>query len=293
MAATQKGMFTTEQAARFGVGKTTLRHLVGKAQLKHPGRGLYAVTDLVATAKEDWHRHVAHGATLLYDDLAFTSVTAVLVRDLPVWNTPLARPVLLRDISRGVRTAAFVVRPRAFDAVPTDWGPAVPVAQALVEHCLDHGIAQGVVSADAALHKELLTLDELEGAVAAVEQWPRSGLARSMLTFVNADHESVAESLTNVQAGSQGIELVPQVRIFDRDGTLVARVDFLVKGSRVIVEVDGRLKYTDQSVLFAEKKREDRLRALGYVVVRLTWADIMTSGRVAAKINAALSMIAA
>ena len=62
----------------------------------------------------------------------------------------------------------------------------------------------------------------------------------------------------------------------DDEGYVVGRVDLLVEG-RVIVEFDGMVKYEGadgRAALAAEKRREDRLRALGFEVVRLTWADL-------------------
>ncbi len=84
--------------------------------------------------------------------------------------------------------------------------------------------------------------------------------------------------------------VTPQVVISDRDGSFVARVDFLVDGTAVVVEFDGKVRYAagDPGVLWQEKRREDRLRRLGYVVVRITWADLETPGAVAAKVRAAL-----
>ena len=46
---------------------------------------------------------------------------------------------------------------------------------------------------------------------------------------------------------------------------------------------DGR------AALVAEKRREDALRALGYVVVRVTWADLASPARVIAQIRRAMA----
>jgi very-short-patch-repair endonuclease len=72
---------------------------------------------------------------------------------------------------------------------------------------------------------------------------------------------------------------------------LVGRVDFILRGTKVIIEVDGKVKYAsgDPEVLWREKKREDALRALGYIVVRITWADLERPGAVVAKLRTALA----
>lgn len=54
----------------------------------------------------------------------------------------------------------------------------------------------------------------------------------------------------------------------------MARVDFLYEDMKLVIEVDGRKKYEKAQDVWDEKLREDRLRALGYVIVRLTWADL-------------------
>ena len=52
------------------------------------------------------------------------------------------------------------------------------------------------------------------------------------------------------------------------------RADFRIKGTRILVEFDGATKYAvgDRATLFEEKRREDALRRVGWVVVRLVWA---------------------
>ena len=63
-----------------------------------------------------------------------------------------------------------------------------------------------------------------------------------------------------------------QVSLLEPDTMKVVRPDLLFDG--VILEFDGRLKYTSVDVLFDEKKREDELTSLGWVVVRWTWEDL-------------------
>jgi very-short-patch-repair endonuclease len=43
---------------------------------------------------------------------------------------------------------------------------------------------------------------------------------------------------------------------------------------RLIVEVDGRVKYTADE-LWREKRRQERLERLGYRVVRVMWSDVV------------------
>lgn len=81
-----------------------------------------------------------------------------------------------------------------------------------------------------------------------------------------------------------------QVDIHDERGRLVGRVDFLWRDRATIGEADGQLKYTVGEVVYREKQREDRLRDLGFEVVRWDFADLRHSpGSTADRIRAAFA----
>lgn len=74
----------------------------------------------------------------------------------------------------------------------------------------------------------------------------------------------------------------PAAFFYDHEG-FIARTDFFWPDYGVIGEFDGDAKYLDDELLggrstrtliLAEKKREDRLRALGYTVVRWDWKAV-------------------
>jgi hypothetical protein len=152
---------------------------------------------------------------------------------------------------------------------------------------------QAVVAVESTLRHKLTTEARLEAVLAECTGWPYIRKARRVLAITDAKTESVAESLARAVFAEVGLPVPEaQVRVFHADGWEIARVDFLFAG-RVVVEVDGRLKYTDPKVLWDEKVREDRLRELGYEVVRLTWADLVgPPTRVRARVLAALARAA-
>lgn len=291
LAAGQRGMFTTTQAHRVGMDKSSLARAVDEGVTLHPMRSLYAVAQLVdATSPSGWHRHLAEGVRLIYPDLMFASVTAVSAHDISVWGCDLSKPQILRPISRSTGVRGVRVRPTRGTSVDTPWGPAATPADALVQLAMDFGTEQGVVSADHALGSGVVTAEALTAAVAGVENWPAAHKARSMAALTCGSRESVGESRCGIALELAGIRVTPQVDIRDAFGNLVGRVDFLVEGTNVIVEFDGKVKFEsrDPEVLWAEKKREDRLRRLGYTVVRIVWADLEKPGAVAAKVRAAV-----
>lgn len=152
--------------------------------------------------------------------------------------------------------------------------------------------AGAVVLADGALHAGLAP-GELTMAVHGVRTWPGGAQAQRVAAFADGRRESPSESLLCVVLTSHGLPLPePQVEIADADG-FVGRVDFLFRAARVVIEVDGKVKYTDPEVLWREKRREDRLRELGYTVIRVTWAQLRSEPeRTADRIRAALARAA-
>ncbi len=100
----------------------------------------------------------------------------------------------------------------------------------------------------------------------------RSGRA---LPLVRTGAQTPLESLSRVRLCDVGLpEPELQFPLFDRRG-LVGYADMAWPGMGVIGEADGLLKYASRDDLIAEKLREDRIRALGWIVVRWTWLEIM------------------
>ena len=134
---------------------------------------------------------------------------------------------------------------------------------------------------DAALARHVTTRADLTAALDL--PGARYGLAdaRAAVDAVDPKAESPGETRTRLILVAAGLDVRSQVTIEDVDGA-VGRVDFLV-GGRVVVEFDGLVKYDGADgklALAREKVREDRLRAAGFRVVRLTWADLAHPERV-------------
>ncbi len=299
LAADQHGLVTTRQMEGLGVNRLVISGWCGAGLLTRQLRGVYAVSSLLEPAAgpdaaEKLHLRRCRAALMAYPDAVLASVSAALAHGLPVWGCDLARPVIRRPVDRGRGIVGVHVRRPARASVDTAYGPAVPVATAVAELAIDHGIVPGVVSADAALHRGLVTVDDLDAHIADLTiRW--SSRPKAMARLADGRSESVGESRLRCILAFDGWELEPQVEVCDARGQVFARMDGVLKGTRVALEFDGRIKYAegDASVLIAEKAREDRLRALGWIVVRVEWADLEHPVRLFAKIRRALAATAA
>jgi very-short-patch-repair endonuclease len=74
------------------------------------------------------------------------------------------------------------------------------------------------------------------------------------------------------------------------DGRFVARPDFSIVGPKVVVEVDGWDTHGSPTAVDADNRREHRLLALGWIVLRFSWWRIEHEpAAVANEIRAVLS----
>jgi hypothetical protein len=164
-----------------------------------------------------------------------------------------------------------------------------------VADCLRHLPAEDSLPiADAAIRAGV-SLYEVERVLRWQTLWPYAARGAATLELVNGRRENWLESrsaVTHHRLGQPPAE--PQVDIFDSRGVHVGRVDFLWLDAGVIGESDGWDKYRARSgvrrleaapdlmsagALREEKIREDRLRDLGYEMVRWSTADALHPGR--------------
>ncbi len=121
-----------------------------------------------------------------------------------------------------------------------------------------------VVLFESVLHLQRLPrrrLEELFGS--------GSSRAARALAVSSEQSESGAESLLQLGLRRRRVRFRQQVRI-DRD-----RVDSLI-GDRLVVEVDGEQFHSSSESFEADRARDRRLIAAGYIVVRVTYWQVMS-----------------
>jgi len=222
-------------------------------------------------------------------------LSGVVVSGLPVLERDLG-PVELVGIETGkARTDGRLrVHPAVPASVVVGWDgiavvrPAVAVLQAAATT----GLRAGLVAADAALHRRLITPGELQGALTEAPLGRRRSTAEQVVRLADGRSESPGESWARLLFHQLGLaNLEPQAVIHDEAGRFVARVDLLDREHHLVIEFDGALKYAGggigQAALVAEKRRDDAIRRLGYRVLRLVWSDLLDPARLLRLVRAA------
>lgn len=157
---------------------------------------------------------------------------------------------------------------------------------------------RAVAIADAALHRKLLTPDDLDAGLGRIAGQPGSAAARAALALADGRAESVGESRMRVALHATGLpEMELQFDVRDRFGAFIGRVDAGYPARAVALEFDGEIKYgtllkpgqTRDDVLREQHQREDALVVAGFVVVRVRWTDLDEPPALAGRIREALA----
>ena len=121
-----------------------------------------------------------------------------------------------------------------------------------------------VAAVDSALRARLLTASEWLDDIRVL---PRR--LRRLLSRVDARAESITESVTRFRLEQLGFE--PRLQVTIRG---VGRVDMVI-GERLVIEVDGYAYHSDPEAFEADRRRDARLSAHGYRVLRFSYRQIM------------------
>ncbi|MDF2093531.1 type IV toxin-antitoxin system AbiEi family antitoxin domain-containing protein [Knoellia sp. 3-2P3] len=302
------GVFTTADATSCGVGDNALAALERSQEVVRIGPRAFVTATAWQQASTPEQRHRLRATAVLRSfggRVVASHHSALAVHDLPFWQVSESIVHVARRTGTTSRRRGQLRIHEAFplDGLTTVSGfEAVSPALAVVSTALVDGFEAGLAAADAALHRDVATLDELEHWVSRMPRRPGLATARQVLASVEPLTESVGETRTRLLllAMADLPEVQPQFPFTDGRGQVWARADFLV-GDGLVVEFDGMKKYraadggdpqAAQRIVEAEKRREDRIRALGYAVVRLTWDELARPALVMARIREGLRQAA-
>jgi predicted transcriptional regulator of viral defense system len=243
------------------------------------------------------HALLVRAAVAELDASAVVShVSAAVLHGLSVWGPALDVVHVTRDrrrsgSRRGSCVHVYCAPVSSEEIVVVDGVACTSVARTVVDLARTAAFEHAVVSADAALRAGL-GRPALAEALSRVRGWPGAPVARRVAAFADARSESVGESRSRVAIALARLP-APALQLPVRYGGAVARTDFGWVAQRTVGEFDGKAKYgrllrpgrDAGEVVYAEKLREDGIRAQGWEVVRWTWRDLADFGPTAARIR--------
>lgn len=291
-------LITPAQARARGVSRAAMRRALREGKLVPVRRGVYVdAKQWARTEGDDAARHALEVSALLLTvdlDAVGAGTSAARIHGIARLGPQVAKPELLIAAveERGMGRNGYVLRSAALPARHRTRRLSTPVttaARTVVDLARTRPFGGGVVAADSALHKGIVTVEELVGVLDDCRGWPGITRARDVTAFADPGAESPLESLSRVVFRIHEIP-VPRTQV----SVGPYRVDFLWDDAGVIGEADGLNKYaprdgrTTLEIVRAEKQREEWLSDRGYRVVRWGWDDARQPARLAQRIRAAL-----
>ena len=275
------GIATTAELAAAGLSDARIRTLTRRGDLYQVVRGVYAngprAHELLAIADGLQLLQLAAavavtepGTVVSHESAAYLhSIDLLSKQDAATLTCPRHRGWNARSGIR-IHTATLPA-----DHVTAEVGlPVTTPARTVVDLARTLSFRAGVVTADSALHRKLVTKPELTAVLASCIRWPGVRRATAVIEFADGRAESPLESIARVAFADCGLP-PPELQVW-LGGTVepIGRVDFYWKQYRTIAEVDGAIKYADPQRARAQLRRDSLLRDDGFEVVHFTWQQI-------------------
>lgn len=296
--AARRGVFTSREAAGTGWTISALKYAVRHTgELERLRRGCFApppgphlseheVADLRLV-------RAAVAASLCARDVAVSHLASALLRDLPTWaSDPHACVTTHRDIQLdGIHTHRALARPGHVERIGDV--PVTALERTIVDIAREFGPEAGLVVADAAAHRSLITLGDLDAAIEQLGRHLDVEPARVVLDDVDPAAESPLESRSRWHIALHDLPPpLTQVEIHTRSGQFLGRTDFFWYPG-VVGEVDGAAKYETKQDLRREKWRQEQIEDVDLPVARWGSVQLRDFGPTAARIRRGLARAAA
>lgn len=273
------------QALAAGLTPDQVRHRLRSRRWTRVSRGRYRTRPVDETSDHWEVQRRDHAARAIAEVTAWPGSlvgfgSAAVLHELPLWRPPTAEVMLIAGPGgHNGRRPGVIVHRLELDHrdVCVSPVPITSVARTWFDVTRSGRLSDGLVLGDAAMRAGLMGPEDVDRLLGSA--WARRGVrvAREAAEHLDPLRETPLESASWAYFVRHRLPLPSmQIEIHARDGRFVARVDFLWDKARLVGEADGRLKYADADALYAEKRREDDIRAEGYRVIRWGAVDLRT-----------------
>lgn len=279
-------VLTRQEALAAGLSSDQIRHRTRSGVWTRLSRGVFLRDPALLASPQvnervvELHAARAAAAQREHPDCVIGFESACAVHGFPLVSGPPALVQLLvpdggwTGIRNGVRFRECRLSPS--DIQTTGHRITAP-SRTWIDVARTRRLADALSAGDAALRSNQLVIDDVTWLLGELGSIRGVRLARFALSLIDGRRETPLESWSFAKFVEWEIPLPQmQVELFDDHG-LIGRTDFYWSRNRVVGEADGVLKYSDPAALYAEKRREDRLRARGFTVIRWGRQDLRGS----------------
>lgn len=278
-----------------------LTRLVRRGEWVRLGRGVYLDGRLPEGAAARHRLSIRAALARLGRPAVVSHESAAVLHGMSLWGVRLdrvhvtRRPPAWNDSRAELRVHVAGLRD---DEVTTIGGISVTTpVRTLLDLARSLPFEKAVVALDGALHRGVVSDQQLRERLVDIAATKGCRAAARAVAFSDSRSESVGESRSRIVLHRLGLapsDLQHEIRT--ADGRFLGRADFAWERERVVGEFDGRVKYgrllrpgqDPGDAVFAEKRREDEIRAEDWSFVRWTWADIGAPQQLAQRLQRAL-----
>ena len=209
-------------------------------------------------------------------DLMFTGHSACILHGIPRLEKSENRPHCISEKTKGSDFICWRHGARDPNATMIKGLFVASPTRAICDLAKYDSLSSLLVSINHCLCNGLFTKEQLSSELEAFPKKKWQSSIKRLLKVATGKCESPLETLAWKKIYNAGFILPEQqVNIYNKH-FLVGRVDMYweLTKRKIILELDGKVKYQESKDIFAEKKREDNLREMGYEIVRATWKDV-------------------
>lgn len=265
-------------------------------------RGAYVPAQALAVLDQRQRHQLKIRATVagLRLPAVISHTSAAVLHGIPLWAARLGQVQVTRcppaSSDRSARLRVHVARLEDDEICQLDGLSVTTVTRTLLDLGRSKSFESAIVAADFALQEGLTTVPAMATAAREMSGIPGSLDAKRMVAFADGASESVGESRSRVAIARLGLRPPTlQMPIMNESDGLIGVCDFGWRDDHVVGEFDGKVKYgrllkpgqSPGDVVFAEKRREDAIRDLGWEVVRWVWDDLARPDLIAQRISRA------
>lgn len=216
---------------------------------------------------------------LLPESACFGGLTSAQLRKWWLPPLPDALPLFVAQSTEEPASSRPELRVTRHPSTPAyddvDGVRVMGAAETILACARDLRLLDLVVLIDCVLHHEWATLEELEEV--AGRRRRGAPLMRKALTYADSRSESPYETLLRMLHVVCGIEVIPQYELFDEFGTLIAKGDLWLVGTKDFQEFDGR-DHLPRRQQRKDHKRDRRIGAMEGRRRAYTKDDVLTQG---------------
>jgi very-short-patch-repair endonuclease len=288
--AEQHGLISRKQALAAGIGLKAIERRVTAGRWRSVQPGVYAPR----SAPASWHQRLL-AAVMCGGRGALASHRAAAA----LWRLDGIDERLIEiSIPAGRRIRGAVVHRRSTSGDPRivnlDHIPATGIERTIIDLAVVVPIDRVALAMDDALRRRRTSRDRLALDLDSLKSRGRTGSgAIRRLLEQRGERDSMAESRLEASLlrllRSRRIPLPePQYRVVD-GGTVLARLDFAYPTAHIGIETDGYRWHGGRERWARDMRRENRLKLLGWTLLRFSWEDVNEHPElVAGQIKAAL-----